>query len=108
MNRTEILALWENYKDGGPDVIASFAKAIEVAAWEEFAALATKRASTERYKILVAGTTDRLEEVVHRFMDIGWLPLGGASVCSMPNGAGRYNFMHQQAMTFTPPVKGET
>ena len=54
MNRTEILALWENYKDGGPDVIASFAKAIEVAAWEEFAALATKRASTERYKILVA------------------------------------------------------
>ena len=108
MNKTEILKLWRDFHGQGPDALVAFAKAIELAAWEEFAEPATKRAGTERYKILTAGTADLLEEVVHRFMDIGWLPLGGASVCSMQNYIGRCAFMHQQAMTLMPPAKEKT
>ena len=97
MNKTEILKLWRGFEGQGPDALLAFAKNVELAAWEEFAELSAKRAGTERYKILTAGTTDLLEEVVHHYMNLGWLPLGGASVCSMPNGTGRCNFMHQQA-----------
>ena len=78
MNKTEILKLWRGFHGQGPDALVAFAKAIELAAWEEFAELSTKRAGTARYKILIGGTVDLLEDAVHHYMNLGWLPPVGA------------------------------
>ena len=55
-----------------------------------------------KYKIVIETRADLLEKAVQEWIDKGWMPLGGASVCVTDNGRGGDSWLHQQAMTFTP------
>ena len=55
-----------------------------------------------QYKVVFEDRADLLENAVQRWIDLGWLPIGGASVCVTDNGRGGDSWFHQQAMTRIP------